>query len=190
MDSIDSRFVYPDNLAKEHRDKYKARFTSLCEDMVAFIKFAGFEKMVMVDELCLGFALVDYFEDIERLKEFHPVGHVNGIKVVAYTSYWLLRRKPIQLRQTADKNVIDVNERFVFTYIMNFLSHVDGSENEEDSILSRSNKGLHAFSESLLYFLKYRPLSAVTIELFITSFLAGRIYQSSEKDLSGLLGIY
>lgn len=186
MDSVHSEFVRAEQLLEQfgdNNDKFKGRFTALLTGMNTFIKAAGLEEKVKVNELVLGYALVDYFEDIRRLKEFHKVPHINSIKIVAYISYWLVRRKPLQLLYQ-DKELIYINERYVLAYILDFLSR------EGDHILERDNAGLKSFSESLLYFLKYRFLTANSLELALTSFFAGQIYQEKKEDLSGNLAKY
>lgn len=165
----------------EKNDKFKERFIAILTDMRQLIKQMNCEDKVSINELLLGYTLVDYFEDVRRLKQFHRVEHINSIKVVAYTSYWLLRRKPIQV-QALDKNLIYINEKYVLAYILNALS-----SDKKESILERQNSGLDAFVKSMFYFLKYRAYSAQSIELFIMSFYAGQIYQETSTDLSDLL---
>ena len=187
MNNVHSEFIKADALLQDYsrkNDKFEQRFTSLSKDMLAFITEAGLDGKVCVNELSLGYMLVDYFEDIRRLKIFHGIQHVNSIKIVAYTSYWFLRRKPIQILEQ-EKELVYVNERFVLAYIMDFLSG-----NEEVPILLRKNDGLKSYSESLFYFLKYRFQEANSLEMILMSFFAGQIYQSKEKDLSNELAKY
>ena len=40
---------------------------------------------------------MDYFADIQRLKDFHGIELANKNKIVAYEAHWILRRKPIQI---------------------------------------------------------------------------------------------
>jgi len=188
MNSVQSNYVIPKELINKfvkNENKFKERFVSLSEDMKFFIDVSNLTDEVYVNDLSLGYAILDYFEDIDRLKKFHKVEHVNGIKIVSYISYWLLRRKPIQLKENADKQSLYVNERFVLAYILDFLS---GSSNKH--ILKMNRTGLDSFSESLLYYLKYRAISANSIELAITAFFAGQIFQEKETDLSSDLGKY
>lgn len=185
MNSIHSEFIFPKKVLNEFvtdNPKFEQRFVALLTDMDAFIKESNLQDDVKINELALGYMLLDYFEDIRRLKDFHHVEHINGIRVVAYTSYWLLRRKPIQLLGQK-KEILYINERFVLTYILNFLSSTDKGE-----ILLRSNKGIKSFSELLFYFLKYRFTSANALELVLTSFFAGQIYQETSRDISDELG--
>lgn len=70
-------------------------------------------------------------------------------------------------------------------YILDFLSGDD-----RVPILLRDNEGLKSFSESLLYFLKYRLHEANSLEMMLTAFFAGQIYQEKERDLSNELAKY
>lgn len=185
MNNIHSELFKADQVLEEFarkNDKFKSRFTALLKDMNEFIDKAGLDEKVTVNEMVLGYMLVDYFEDILRLKNFHGIDHINSVKIVAYTSYWFLRRKPIQVLEQ-DKKLIYINERFILAYIMDFISG-----NEKVSLLSRENKGLKSFSESLFYFLKYRFREANSLEMVLTAFFAGQIYQEKDKDLSDCVG--
>jgi len=187
MNNVHSEFVRADLVLKEFaetNDKFVQRFESLLKDINIFIQEADLTEKVTINELALGYMLVDYFEDIRRLKTFHGIDHVNSIKIVAYTSYWFLRRKPIQIIEQ-EKKLIYINERFILAYILEFLSGNDGTP-----LILRNNKGLKSFSESLFYFLKYRVNGANSLEMILTAFFAGQIYQEKDKDLSDILAKY
>lgn len=187
MNNIHSEFVKADQLLQDFvnkNEKFTDRFTYLLNNIHEFLNEAGLIEKVVVNELSLGYMLVDYFEDIRRLKIFHSIEHVNSIKIVAYISYWFLRRKPIQLLEQ-EKELVYVNERFILAYIMDFMSGSD-----KTPILLRDNEGLKSFSESLFYFLKYRFQEANSLEMVLTAFFAGQIYQEKEEDLSGKLAQY
>lgn len=185
MDNIHSEHRVPLEILSEYcgrNKKFENRFIAMSNDINKYIADSGIDGKVFFNELILGYALIDYFEDIRRLKVFHKVEHINAIKVVSYTSYWLLRRKPIQV-VAADKDVIYINELFVMAYILDFIS-----SEENGFILDRDSTGVRSFAESLLYFLKYRVVTAQSIEMVILSFFGGQIYQETEKDLSSILG--
>ena len=187
MNNIKAEFVEPKELLQQFvadNDKFEDRFTSLLTDINAFIKTNGLVDKVKVNNLTLGYTLVDYFEDIRRLKLFHNIEHINSEKIVAYTSYWILKRKPIQL-VTEDKDLLYINERFVLAYISDFISSVD-----KGSVLVREESGLKAFKETLFYFLKYRVATANMLELAIISFFAGRIYENDKEDISATFDKY
>lgn len=183
MNSVTPEYVEPIELFNHFvktNKKFEERFASLLSCMNDFIAKRSLGEQVKVNSLALGYALVDYYEDILRLKEFHKLGHVNTVKIVAYTSYWLLQRKPIQILGS-NKSLLYINERFVLYYILDFLS------NDKRSILANEKKGVESFSETLFYCLKYRNLSSNSLEMIIMAFLAGRIYQEEKEDLSDIL---
>lgn len=187
MDRIHSEHIKADALLDEFvnkDDKFKKRYTALLTDMQIYIERSNYQDKVVVNEMILGYALLDYFEDIRRLKVFHNIEHINSIKIIAYTAYWLLRRKPMQVL-SVEKELIYVNEKFVLAYILDSLSSAG-----KEHIILRDNVGLQSFKESLLYFLKYRYTSATSLEMMIMSFFAGQIYQETEEDLSPILSKY
>ena len=102
---------------------------------------------------------------------------MNSIKIISYTSYWLLKRKPIQVIGE-DKELIYVNERFVLAYVLDYFS------GDKGNMLLRENVGLKAFNESLFYYFKFRKITPHSIEMILMAFFAGRIYQESNYDLS------
>lgn len=185
MDNIHSEYRIPFEILNDYcgkNNKFKDRFISLSDNINKYISDSQIKDKVVFNELILGYALIDYFEDISRLKLFHKVEHINAIKVVSYTSYWLLRRKPIQVL-VPDKDLIYTNELFVVAYILDFIS-----SDEKKYILERDDVGIKSFAESLLYFLKYRVVTAQSIEMIILSFFGGQIYQETSTDLSPTLG--
>lgn len=185
MEHVHSEFLRADKLLENYNEKekkFQERFETLIEEILFFIDKMNLKGKVELNALALGYALVDYFEDVHRLKEFHKVEHINGMKIVSYTAFWLLKRKPIQIT-ACEKELLDVNERFVLQYILSYLSN-----DNKGHILSRENAGLTSFAETLLYFLKYRLTTANNLEIIIMSFFAGQIYQETNEDLSQSLG--
>ena len=162
--------------------KIQQRYDALLEGMENYIKGSKYEGKLRVNPSVLAEALRDYFVDIGRLKKLHNIPHVNSIKIVAYTSYWLLKRKPIQILDV-DRELIYANERYVFSYIMDFLNN---NVKPSDDLYFSEKEGLKAFRETLFYFLKYRFHEPSGLEMIITAFFAGQIYPS-DKDISDLL---
>ena len=112
-----------------------------------------------------------------------------GIKIVAYTAYWLLHRRPIQILDV-DERATYANERYVFSYIMDFLNKQaeEGREQaDEDNIYACRKKGMSAFREMLFYFLKYRCKDPFSLEMLIIAFFGGQVYQENREDISDRL---
>ena len=184
MDSIHSNYLSANLELSEYikeNNKFKDRYESILTDMNNFIKKNEFDGLVVVNEIVLAYALIDYFEDVKRLKNFHNVDHINAIKIVSYISYWIIKRKPIQIIDN-QKELVDINERFILAYIVGFLN------NDKGSLFERHEDGIESFKESLLYFLKFRFIKANTLEIMLIAFFAGQIYQENTKDISSKLG--
>ncbi|MCI8734309.1 MAG: hypothetical protein HFE40_02000 [Clostridia bacterium] len=185
MDDIELATLPTDKLFKKYNiseERYKSRYKALLDDVDSYIKTSDYnETQVKLNKYSLNCMLVDYFLDIGRLKEFHHIVHVNSIKIVAYISYWFLKRKPIQVLSD-DDNLLYINEKFITLYILDFLMSETGG-----NILDRQEKGLKAFREQLYYFLKFRHVDAQSLEMILTSFFAGQIYQELDEDLSSKL---
>ena len=175
-----------DIIQKFGEDKISDRYSKLYSEIVEFLKMNNLQENASVNKVLLANAVIDYFNDIMRLKDFHiDIKKANSQKVVSYTAYWLLYRKPIQIIDNIsdNKELATLNERFVLQYILDYLS-----ERERQShILLRSNKGLENFSNLMLYYLVYRRCDAQAIEMIITAFFAGQIYERIDEDITGLL---
>ena len=177
MNNIKVLFTdYKDVVQAFGEEKIIARF----EFFINFIKKVGDEDndKLGVNDKVLQYCIMDYFSDVYRLKEFHKIGKINDIKRVAYESYWILRRKPIQIlsdEQNAE-NLIFSNEKFVLTYLTNELLG-----DKKNNILSdEATASYKSFVNSLYYHLKYRDCDAKVLELMILSFKAGLCYSLNE----------
>lgn len=186
MNTIHTKYDRADDIIQDfvkNDDKLYRRYVAIFDSMQFYIEKSDCTDKVLINPLALGCALTDYFADIRRLKEFHNFPHINSIKLVSYLTFWLLKRKPIQVIKN-DINLIYINERFAVAYILEFLN-----DNRKSNIAEREDSGLNAFFESLFYFFKYRHYTAQDIEMILLSFFAGRIYQSDDKDISGELPV-
>ena len=185
MNTGHSQYRLPEELKKEYIDntsKLESHYCYIMEKMITFIRAMEWEigVDVNIDELGLGYALVDYFEDVRRMKEFHRCEHISSIKIVSYLSYWLLKRhilSPLSNRS----DLLYLNELFVLSEILIFL----GSKDKPNIVLDK-RAGIVTFYDTLFYYLKYRVHDAHDIEMIITAFLAGRVYQST-GDISDTL---
>lgn len=135
-----------------------------------FIKRAGYEKTVTCNDRILRHVIVDYFEDIRRLKDFHGIEFIKTDKIAAYTIAWWLRRKPIQFKESCEEEKdIFVNERFALSLMLN-----ECFEDEELPLLSNDNMNVfQKYLDYLLYYFKYRYNDAKVIELMMESFKMG-----------------
>jgi len=133
---------------------------------------------LMINEDLLDQVIIDTIEDLKRIVNFHPTKKPNLIKVVSYTTYWWLRRRPLIVKDSIDKlgisqenkmKLIFVNEHFLAPYIEQRIFNFDkGSE------ICNNKKHRAKFEEQwkyarkyMLYFLGYRADSPKSIEAFI-----------------------
>ena len=123
METKAKSYDYSDILSAFGKEKIEKRYEILQEYLSAFIKRHKYEDKVNIAESVLNQAVVDYFADIHRLKNFHHIEAINYLKIHAYTAYWILRRKPLQIIADDPKDVelAFVNERFVASYLLQYL---------------------------------------------------------------------
>jgi hypothetical protein len=157
---------------KKVRDRYHRLLVSTRE----FIQEMGYDDHVVCNEAILLIVVLEYFSDIMRLKDFHDIDRVNDIKILAYETSWLLRRKPLQIKRDKDTNDQEYafcNEQFAFSQLTLWLKKND----IEKGTLILSQDDLNFFTQTLFYHLKYRDHDPQTLELMLISFMAGRKYQ-------------
>lgn len=134
------------------------------------------QDKVIISTDILSHVIVDYFVDIDRLKEFQEIEKVHSSKIYAYMSYWLLRHKPMQLTEVENIGELAfINEEFVCHLMRSYLF----AEPDNVPILDNQTERVDTFVETMLYYFQYREYSAKNIEIMILAFLAGRGYQYS-----------
>lgn len=172
MNTVENIYTDYGSILEEFTEEaIDSRYAVLYQEMREFAKTMKAEEMLRLDESVLIHVVLDYFTDISRLKRFHQVKHISSLKVLAYESYWLLRRKPIQIvkRENIDDSLVFINEKFVFSRISKYLLG-----NGKTVILSPEHKkGLMSYLDSLFYFLKYRQYDAQMLEMMLLGFETG-----------------
>lgn len=156
------------------KEKLEKRYVALYEYMDAFIKRGDYQAKVIIAQSVLNQAVVDYFTDIYRLKEFHKIEHINYIKIHAYTAYWILRRKPIQIvtDDEEDTELAFINERFVTSYLLQFLR----GRHEEVVILEKDRQDYIEFVKNMEYYLRYRTITPQMLETMLEAYMAGMAF--------------
>lgn len=146
---------------------------SLLED---YIKSENLQERVGISKDILKHVIVDYFVDIDRLKSFAGIPKVNDSKIYSYTSFWVLRHKPLQVLKLQEQSGLAfVNEDFVSHMLRGYLF----SKPENVPILNNKQEEVDLFVSTLVYYFKYREFSAQSIEMLLLAFVAGRGYQYS-----------
>lgn len=174
MENIENTYVKYDEIVMEFgEDTIKARFEQIYEEMRAFIQVYELENIAQINQVILMQALMDYFSDIYRLKKYQGIEHVNGIKIKAYETFWLVQRKAIQLvtNDLEDDRMIYINEKFVLSRLVSYLLGDDINK----PIVAEKQKAFQNFLDTLYYYLKFRRCDSQSIELMVLAFKAGQL---------------
>lgn len=183
MTHIESQYKgYEELIKKIGLDKIQARYEYLYEAIRNFISGfgEGVEEKLCINERVLQHCVLEYFEDILKVKSAHDLDHTNSHKVNAYMAYWLLRRHPIQVLADSaeDDDLVFANEKFVLSLLMSFLT-----QGAETKPLVGVDRDLYAaFINSFYYYLKFRRLDPQSIEMILMSFRLGGVYPEC-KDI-------
>lgn len=172
MNNIENTYIKYDELVSAiGQDVIASRIEQIGGEMLYFLKSKGLSEVAYVHEMALAHAVMDYFSDIQRLKEYQKIEHVNEIKIKAYETFWLLKRKPIQLKeQLEDDRMLYVNEKFLLARLTSFML----GENMNIPLVGDKATAYKNYLDTLYYYLKFRRCDAQSIELMLLAFQAGR----------------
>lgn len=148
-------------------EKYNVekRYESLLTQIQDILEALGILDKVTVNADLLGQAVLNYFEDVDRLKKFEGIDRINEDKIYGYEAFWLLRDKPIQvISGDMPYQYLYVNEK-VFTCIL-----VSKILKEADVHPDSKNPYLMPFLQLLYYNFKFRKFTQQSLELMITAF--------------------
>ena len=164
MNTIEKIYTNYDGLLEEFSEEViQSRYAVFYEEIEEFAKSLGIREKIQISESLLSHAV-----------------HINSLKVISYETYWLLRRKPIQILvedETSDAMAF-LNEKFVFSRIAKYLMG-DGKR----VILSpETKKGFLNYLDSLFYYLKYRNYDAEMLEMMLMGFKAGVLVADDLKE--------
>ena len=172
-----SNYDYEEIIEHLGKEKIMQRYTTMEEYLNSFIERSKFKDNVTISYSLLNQAVIDYFADIDRLKNFHHIANVNFIKIHAYSAYWILRRKPIQIIKDCEDNteIAFMNENFVASYLFQFLRGED-----RGVVIKKENRlDYDEFVENLKYVLRYRMVTPQSLETMLEAYVAGRVFERS-----------
>ena len=178
IENIKAEFTdYSDIISKVGINKIMERFTSILNIYKKFAIQADFVdgEDIILNERVLMHAILDYFTDITRLKNFHDIEQINQDKIIAYEVSWFLKRKPIQVLKYSNEALIYVNEKFLLGILANHLLM-----DKKDEI--SKNKIINSYCDMLFYYLKFRNCDAKVLEIIISSFKAGNSVDKIEYE--------
>ena len=160
--------------------KVKQRYEFLHEKIQSYIKAKKLEEQVYINTELLQQAVLDYFTDIYRLKKFHGIDKVNVTKIISYEVYWLLRRKPIQIKSNSANDLKFVNENFLTV----FLAH-EFLFSDTEVATDEGEKIFFDYLKHISYHLKYRTVEKQNIEIMLLSFETGKeLYRDAVKGVA------
>lgn len=172
MNNIENTYIKYDKLVSSVGEQViRSRIQQISQEMLDFLKTNDLEEIAYIHQMALTHAIMDYFSDIQRLKEYQEIEHVNEIKIKAYETFWLLKRKPLQLStQIEDDRFLYVNEKFLLTRLASFMLEDDINK----PIVGEKQTAFKNFLNTLYYYLKFRKCDAQSMELMLLAFKAGR----------------
>ena len=177
-------------MEERKKDTYQTLIETVGEDKVndfmsflqtqceQFLQEASYKDSVVCNDRILFHALLDYYSDIERLKQFHHIKNIRTNKVFAYIAYWILRRKPLQfVSEDITETDIFVNERFAMFLVINECL----LEGVNYALSADGQKKFDEYVDFLFYYFKYRECSPQALELLIETFKIGLEFQKTEQ---------
>lgn len=187
MNNLEKRIVEEENIFFSERELLRRKEkeiinlkVTLREETISkqFIKFIGgqdktVQDSVYLNNVLLHAAIVSYYYDIHRYKNFSGSEWVNNYKQAAYSIKWITKFRPIQIKENT-KNVtdklFDINLIFALVCGFSFLNRemVDLIMAEKQEIDAQNKSSLEkrtSFYDNLLYAIRYRPLSGKQLML-------------------------
>ena len=139
-------------------------------------KTENVKNAVYLNKGLLHLAVKSYYDDIHRYKDYSGSKWANNHKQTAYTIKWIVRFKPIQIREVFDNEkylnneILDINLIFAMRCGFSFLDRkiIDLISNEKKEIdkhnltipfEQKEKEEKQSFYDKLLYTLRYRPFS-------------------------------
>lgn len=148
----------------------RERYVNILTQMQDVLEGMGILDKVSINTAILGKAILDYFEDIDKLKKYEGIENINVDKIYGYETFWLLRRSPIQFvidAEELDKKYLHINEK-VFASIM-----VAKMLKEKGIKANDNGEALIPFMELLYYNFKYRIFTQKSLEMTVSAFFCG-----------------
>lgn len=173
MNNIENTYVkYDELISAVGQEVIENRIKQISQEMLDFLKINELEDVAYIHEMALAHGIMDYFSDVQRLKDYQKIDHINEIKIKAYETFWLLKRKPLQLKkQLDDDRFLYVNEKFLLTRLTSFML----AEDINKPIVGEKSVAFKNFLNTLYYYLKFRKCDAQSIELMLLAFKAGQL---------------
>lgn len=155
-------------------DELNERFQLIYGGAGEYIKRLELSEYLSVSEFLVDELVLDYYADIERLKNFHHIERAEPKKVAAYTGYWLQKRKPIQIVKNPDSETLRkypqmnwVNENFAISILFSMAFDISQPQFDahrgQEKVLLKFNE----FQRSLRYYFTFRHINPQMLELML-----------------------
>ena len=102
---------YKETIKTLGKEKISIRYSFLLDRINNFILKRDLEELVSIDEKILTELVVDYYSDINRIKDFYTVGGEKD--VVSYLGFWIMLKKPLRLKNKKDETKTNIYLRQV-----------------------------------------------------------------------------
>lgn len=174
MQNIENTYASYDELIAEFSEEViQSRISQISQEMIDFLNTYELNSVAYINTMALTHAIMDYFSDIKRLKDYQNIKLVNDIKIKAYETFWLLKRKPIQLKeQIDDDRQLYVNEKFLLSRLSSFML----GDEYNTPLVDDKAKAYRNFLDTLYYYLKFRRCDAQSLEIMLLAFNAGKLF--------------
>lgn len=147
---------------------FEKRFRNLLVQMQDVLEALGILDKVTINTELLGQAVLNYFEDVDRLKSFEGIERTNEDKIYGYETFWLLRDKPIQIIDSAmPYEFLYINEK-VFACLLISKMLKEAGIGPDDK-----NGRLISFLKLLYYNFKFRTFTQQSLEVMVSAFFCG-----------------
>ena len=179
---IDDWFEKDPEIKQEFQDTYRYIYISAqkyAERMNEISQTkAGVTVKIEISEQLLKQSLIDAFDDLRRLTDYHPTKAPNPIKKMSYIVYWLMHHKPIRLiseeivmneklSDMARTRFLFINEEFGVKLLVNAVFSGKKEKQVCEHIRDEAERQLKYYKRFLLYYLVYRMDSPKALEAML-----------------------
>jgi hypothetical protein len=162
------------------RKVIKTRYKELIKNIQCLLVMYQVEEQCSIDYDLLWDAVIDYFEDVARMKDFHDIEHTEIVKIISYQAFWLVRNKPIQIVNNAQlpEKKRHINEA-IFSYLLvnniatELQSRIEPNIQIDNFVYKLMNHPLMIELRANLYYnFRYRQQSPKSLLLFVEGFMS------------------
>ena len=175
----DKIFLDDDGVTNLAPEIFRERYMNFFIDIQVLLKKYNLIDYCTVNKELLWKAVLDYFEDMARLKIFHGYEHSQTDKIFSYETYWLLRNHPIQIDKpdSIDDKYVHINE-YIFSFFLirkigQNLNKIFAPNIQIDDLIEKFEEHdlVNEFRKKLYYTFKFRTYTQQSLLLVIEGFM-------------------